>query len=146
MKNMPEKFNIGWEISNIMILYRMNSINITKNAWNKMSQIIRLTKNQYGFLYSASSGGCNGFNFELNLLKEDEYKKIRNNKFYTVLNDKKTNLYVDPLSELYLLGTSIDYVTEDFSSGEFESKFKFGINKELMTSCGCGVSFSPKGF
>ncbi len=146
MKNMPEKFNIGWEISNIMILYRMNSINITKNAWNKMSQIIRLTKNQYGFLYSASSGGCNGFNFELNLLKEDEYKKIRNNKFYTVLNDKNTNLYVDPLSELYLLGTSIDYVTEDFSSGEFESKFKFGINKELMTSCGCGVSFSPKGF
>jgi len=143
---MPEKFNIGWEISNIMILYRMNSINITKNAWNKMSQIIRLTKNQYGFLYSASSGGCNGFNFELNLLKEDEYKKIRNNKFYTVLNDKNTNLYVDPLSELYLLGTSIDYVTEDFSSGEFESKFKFGINKELMTSCGCGVSFSPKGF
>tara|TARA_Y100001970_G_scaffold288963_1_gene417895 strand:+ start:792 stop:1166 length:375 start_codon:yes stop_codon:yes gene_type:complete len=124
----------------------MNSINITKNAWNKMSQIIRLTKNQYGFLYSASSGGCNGFNFELNLLKEDEYKKIRNNKFYTVLNDKNTNLYVDPLSELYLLGTSIDYVTEDFSSGEFESKFKFGINKELMTSCGCGVSFSPKGF
>ena len=124
----------------------MNSINITKNAWNKMSQIIRLTKNQYGFLYSASSGGCNGFNFELNLLKEDEYKKIRNNKFYTVLNDKNTHLYVDPLSELYLLGTSIDYVTEDFSSGEFESKFKFGINKELMTSCGCGVSFSPKGF
>lgn len=124
----------------------MNSIKVTKNAWNKMSQIIRLTKNQYGFLYSASSGGCNGFNFELNLLKEDEYKKIRNNKFYTVLNDKKTNLYVDPLSELYLLGTSIDYVTEDFSSGEFESKFKFGINKELMTSCGCGVSFSPKGF
>ena len=124
----------------------MNSINITKNAWNKMSQIIRLTKNQYGFLYSASSGGCNGFNFELNLLKEDEYKKIRNNKFYTVLNDKNTKVYVDPLSELYLLGTSIDYVTEDFSSGEFESKFKFGINKELMTSCGCGISFSPKSF
>ncbi len=146
MKNMPEKFNIGWEISNIMILYRMNSINITKNAWNKMSEIMKLTKNQYGFLYSASSGGCNGFNFELNLLKENEYEKILNNKFYTVLNDKKINLYVDPQSELYLLGTSIDYVTEDFSLGEFESKFKFGINKELMTSCGCGVSFSPKGF
>ena len=134
------------KISNIIILYRMNSIKVTKNAWNKMSQIIKLTKNKYGFVYSASSGGCNGFNFELNLLKEGELDKIKNNKFYTVLNDKNTNLYVDPLSELYLLGTSIDYVTEDFSSGEFESKFKFGINKELMTSCGCGVSFSPKGF
>ena len=62
------------------------------------------------------------------------------------ISEKNTKLYIDPLSELHLLGTSIDYVTEDFSSGEFESKFKFGINKELMTSCGCGVSFSPKGF
>jgi iron-sulfur cluster assembly accessory protein len=124
----------------------MNSVKVTKNAWNKMSEIIKLTKNQYGFLYSASSGGCNGFNFELNLLKEDEYNKIKSNKFYTILSEKNTKLYIDPLSELQLLGTSIDYVTEDFSSGEFESKFKFGINKELMTSCGCGVSFSPKGF
>ena len=124
----------------------MNSVKVTKNAWNKMAEIIKLTKNKYGFLYSASSGGCNGFNFELNLLKEDEYNKIKSHKFYTILSEKNTKLYIDPLSELHLLGTSIDYVTEDFSSGEFESKFKFGINKELMTRCGCGVSFSPKGF
>ena len=122
----------------------MSSINITKNAWNKMSQIIMSTKNNYGFLYSASSGGCNGFNFELNLLDEGGYKKIKGQKFHTVLNYKNTNLYIDPLSEIYLLGTTIDYIIEDYSSGEYESKFKFEINKELMTSCGCGISFSPK--
>ena len=33
---------------------------------------------------------------------------------------------------------------EDFRKGEFESKFQFKINKEKMTSCGCGISFSPK--
>ena len=59
----------------------MNGINITKNAWNQMSKIINLTKNKYGFIYSASSGGCNGFIFELNLLNENLYNQIiqRNN-------------------------------------------------------------------
>ena len=44
---------------------------------------------------------------------------------------------------MYLLGTTIDYVSENYNFGEFESKFKFEINKESMTSCGCGISFSP---
>ena len=122
----------------------MNSINITKNAWKQMSTIINLTKNKYGFIYSASSGGCNGFNFELNLLNKNLYNQIIQNKFLTVLNGKNTKLYVDPISEMYLLGTTIDYISEDYTKGQFESKFQFNINKDLMSSCGCGISFSPK--
>ena len=49
----------------------MNTILVTKNAWMKMSQIMNVSKNKYGFIYSASSGGCNGFNFELNLLDKN---------------------------------------------------------------------------
>ena len=109
-----------------------------------MSTIINLTKNKYGFIYSASSGGCNGFNFELNLLNKNLYNKIIKNKFLTVLNGKNTKLYVDPISEMYLLGTTIDYISEDYTKGQFESKFQFNINKDLMSSCGCGISFSPK--
>ena len=123
----------------------MNSIQITKNAWKKMFQILQQTNHNRGFLYSASSGGCNGFNFELNLLEKKLHKEIIQKKFYTVLQNDSTKVYVDPVSEMYLLGTTIDYVSEDYSKGEFESKFKFIINKETMTSCGCGVSFSPKG-
>jgi len=33
------------------------NIQITTNAWTKIIQIIKKTKNPYGFLYSASSGG-----------------------------------------------------------------------------------------
>ena len=55
----------------------MTSIQITQNAWRKMSTIIKLSKNKYGFIYSASSGGCNGFNFELNLLNQKLYESIR---------------------------------------------------------------------
>ena len=119
-------------------------IQVTKNAWTKMSQIIRSTKNHYGFIYSASSGGCNGFNFELNLLEKKLHKQITTNKFHTVLNDGDTKLYIDPISEMYLLGTTIDYIHEDYENKIFESKFHFEINKENMTSCGCGISFSPK--
>ena len=122
----------------------MSHIQVTKNAWNKMCQILMKTKNKYGFIYSASSGGCNGFNFELNLLDKQLYDKITKQKYHTVLENDKYKLYIDPLSEMHLLGTTIDYVSEDYQKGEFESKFNFEINKELMTSCGCGISFSPK--
>ena len=122
----------------------MNTILVTKNAWMKMSQIMNVSKNKYGFIYSASSGGCNGFNFELNLLEKNMYEDIIRQKFYTVLNDNSTKIYVDPISEMYLLGTTIDYVHKDYKKGEFESKFKFDINKDIMTSCGCGISFNIK--
>ena len=122
----------------------MNAIQVTKNSWVKMSQIINASKNKYGFIYSASSGGCNGFNFELNLLEKNMYEEIIKRKFYTVLNNDPTKLYIDPVSEMYLLGTTVDYIQEDYGKGIFESKFKFEINKEKMSSCGCGISFSPK--
>ena len=122
----------------------MNMIHVTKNAWNKMSHIINLSKNKYGFIYSASSGGCNGFNFELNLLEKELHKEIIKKKFYTVLEEDTTKLYIDPISEMYLLGTTIDYIHEDYKNNIYESKFQFKINKDNMTSCGCGISFSPK--
>ena len=122
----------------------MTSIQITQNALKKMSNIIKLSKNKYGFIYSASSGGCNGFNFELNLLTHKVYESIQKQKYFTVLNHENTHLYVDPLSEMHLLGTTIDYIHENYEEGQFESKFFFDINKELMSSCGCGISFSPK--
>ena len=120
------------------------NISVTKSAWKKMAEIIKMSTNQYGFLYSSSSGGCNGFNFVLELLNKKKHNNIIKNKYFTVLNDNDTKLYVDPLSEMLLLGTSIDYITEDYSKGQFENKFVFDVNKDLMTTCGCGTSFTPK--
>ena len=126
----------------------MNSIQITKNAWKKMFQILQQTNHNRGFLYSASSGGCNGFNFELNLLEKKLHNEITQKKFYTMLQNDSTKVYVDPVSEMYLLGTTIDYVSEDYSKGEFESKFKFIINEIMFTNdciyclCDCFSSFT----
>jgi len=120
------------------------NILVTKNAWKKMTEIIKQSKNLYGFVYSASSGGCNGFNFDLELLNKKMHNNIIKNKYLTVLSNKDIKLYVDPLSEMHLLGTSINYITEDYSRGQFENKFVFDVNKDLMTTCGCGTSFFPK--
>ena len=122
----------------------MTSIQITKSAWRKIGEIINKTNSSYGLLYSAKTGGCNGFNFELDLLTKDLHKKINDMKFLTVLTNNESEVYVDPMSEMHLLGTTIDYVKEDFSNKIYESKFVYHADKDLMTKCGCGISFSPK--
>ena len=43
---------------------------------------------------------------------------------------------------MFLLGTTIDYVKEDYNKNIFESKFIFVPNKDLANTCGCGVSMT----
>ena len=119
-------------------------IAVSKKAWTKMAAILKHSQNKNGFIYSASSGGCNGFNFVLELVTEQVRDNILKNKFITILTENETKLYVDPVSEMNLLGTTIDYITEDYQKGQFENKFIFNVDKALMDTCGCGTSFTPK--
>ena len=118
-------------------------IKITQNAWKKLFDISRQSNN-YRFLFSASSGGCNGFNFNLNLIENTETIKLGKKRKPTAISNDDVTVYIDPLSELYLLGTTIDYVNQDYKKNIFESKFIFDVDKELLSTCGCGISFTPK--
>ena len=124
-----------------------HSINVTNVAWNKMIQISE-KQNKFHFLFSATSGGCNGYNYKLELIDNSEFDTIIKEEFKkikpTLLKKNNTNLLVDPISEFLLLGTTIDYISEDYSKGIFENKFIFTPNKNLASTCGCGVSFTPK--
>ena len=124
-----------------------HSINVTNVAWNKMIQISE-KQNKFHFLFSATSGGCNGYNYKLKLIDNSEFDTIIKEEFKkikpTLLKKNNTNLLVDPISEFLLLGTTIDYISEDYSKGIFENKFIFTPNKNLASTCGCGVSFTPK--
>ncbi|MDA7573669.1 iron-sulfur cluster assembly accessory protein [bacterium] len=116
-----------------------NLINITKNAWNKINYIVKNTNEKQGMLFSVQGGGCNGFNYKLDIIKNDiDIKK------FSFVQDKNIKVYVEPMSEIYLIGTTIDYINEDFNKGVYESKFKFIPDKDKGSTCGCGVSFSPK--
>ena len=59
-----------------------------------------------------------------------------------IIQDKDVKVY-DPIAEMYLIGTTIDFLEEDYTKGVFESKFVYQVDKNLST-CGCGVSFTPK--
>jgi len=48
---------------------KKNIISITNGAWNKMKSI-NSQKNELYFILSATSGGCNGFNYNLNLIQD----------------------------------------------------------------------------
>ena len=118
-------------------------IYVTQKAWNKMEEIIQISSHPIGFLFQATSGGCNGFNFKLNPLDKKTFKKLKK-PMVLQNNSYGVKLYIDPMSEMFLLGTTIDHVTEDYLKGQYESKFLFRVDPKMASSCGCGTSFSPK--
>jgi iron-sulfur cluster assembly accessory protein len=120
-----------------------NIINVTSNAWKKMNSIILKSNNNFGLLFGVTSGGCNGFNFNLNLMDKNDYESIMKLKPNILTNDNVT-LFIEPVSEIYIIGTTIDYVNEDYKKGIFENKFTYNVDKKLATSCGCGISFTPR--
>jgi iron-sulfur cluster assembly accessory protein len=121
-------------------------INISKSAWDKMKEIIS-RQSAESFLFSATSGGCNGFNYNLRLLNKEKYNNyfMNNHKIKpTKIENGDIKILIDPMTEMLLLGTTIDYVSENFEKGIFENKFIFTADKTVASSCGCGISFNPK--
>jgi iron-sulfur cluster assembly accessory protein len=111
-------------------------LTVTDNAWTKMFEISK-KQGISNFLFSATSGGCHGYNYELSLLNQKDLsiKPIKP----TYVSKQNIHVVMDPLSEFLLLGTTIDY-----TSTAFDNKFIFIPDKELASSCGCGISFTPK--
>lgn len=115
-------------------------IKVTSSAWNKVNFILDKSNNKYGMLFSVQGGGCSGFNYKLNTID----KNIKNLKKYAYVENDSNRIYIDPIAEIYLIGTTIDYINEDFSKDIYESKFKFIPEKDRASTCGCGISFTPK--
>ena len=118
-------------------------INITENAWTKMDEIIN--DKEMMFLFSATSGGCSGFNYDLQLINNDKYNDLTNSKIPpTIMKQDNIQVLIEPTSEFLLLGTTIDHISQDYENNIFENKFIFRPDKKLASGCGCGVSFTPK--
>tara|TARA_B110000208_G_scaffold173744_1_gene217807 strand:- start:299 stop:694 length:396 start_codon:yes stop_codon:yes gene_type:complete len=119
-------------------------IHITGNAWNKIISVCKKQESP-GFLFSALGGGCNGFNYNLNLINKNEFDNLLStNKYLTVMEKANTHVIIEPLSDILLLGTTIDYITENFSENIYDSKFIFTPDEKFASSCGCGISFNPR--
>jgi len=124
-------------MKSVLSVIRNSPIKVTNNAWQKMSDIIKKNKNKM-FLFSADSGGCNGFNYKLEIIEKNNFNKP------SIIKNQDVNIIIDPFTEMHLIGTKIDYIKEDYSKGIFENKFKFIPDKRYAYSCGCGKSFTIK--
>ena len=120
-------------------------ITITDNAWNKLASISEKIAPPQRFLFSAEGGGCNGCNYRLKPMSDQQSSTFTKSRIPpTTFTKNHISVVIDPLSEMYLLGTTIDYQMEDINKDIYESKFRFKPDSEIATSCGCGVSFSPR--
>jgi len=101
--------------------------------------------NEYAFIFFATGGGCNGFNYKLESIGEKKFDNLTAEEPSPIIvTNSNTQVIIEPMSEMLLLGTTIDFIEEDYNENIFESRFIFTPKKDFATSCGCGISFSPK--
>ena len=106
----------------------MNNLLVTSNAAKKIIELSK-KKEKKMLRISVTGGGCQGFQYNLDM--EDKYEKkdiiiIKNNAL----------VEIDKYSLDLIKGSEIDFV-EDLIG----SRFKIN-NPKATSSCGCGTSFS----
>ena len=82
-----------------------------------------------GLRISVSTKGCNGMSYVVEYAKTESMME-------EVVEDQGVKLFIDPMAIMYILGSTMDYVEDKFTSG-----FVFD-NPNEKERCGCGESFS----
>ena len=107
---------------------KQTAVKITKNAAEKIKNLLANEGPNMKMRLSISGGGCSGFQYGFMFDKEkDDDLKVENGDVTVV---------IDPLSLQYLDSAEIDYSADNFSS-------QFVIrNPNVQATCGCGSSFA----
>ena len=106
---------------------------LTDEAVEKVKEVMnREGLKDGGLRVSIVGGGCSGFQYNLGLDDSPREDDI-------VIEQGGVRLFVDPISQQYVYGTTIDYVNGLHGAG-----FKF-VNPNAARTCGCGSSFSTEG-
>ena len=105
-------------------------ISITDSAADRIKEVLSSAEDNSikGVRVSVVTGGCAGMSYEMNYIKEI-------NSSDEVVEDRGVKVFIDPKAIMYLLGTSMDYKKDKFSSS-----FVFN-NPNETERCGCGESF-----
>ena len=104
-------------------------IKLSDNAALRIKEIMSNDQvESLGVRVSVKSGGCAGMSYVMEYAKEV-------NPNDELIEDKGVKVFVDSAAVMYLLGTEMDYKTEELSSS-----FVFN-NPNETERCGCGESF-----
>lgn len=105
-------------------------LTLTPTAIDQVNKLLaRDGLRDHALRISVSDGGCSGFSYQLNFVKDPKSEDI-------ILALDNLKVYIDPKSVPFLQGTVID-----FASGLYGGGFKFS-NPNATGTCGCGTSFS----
>ncbi|MDB5478157.1 MAG: Iron-sulfur cluster assembly accessory protein, partial [Alphaproteobacteria bacterium] len=105
-------------------------LNVTENAANQIRErLLEAGEGVIGLRVGIKARGCSGMAYFM------EYAKTQDEEDEIVEKDG-IKVLVDPSSMMYLLGTTIDYVSNDIEEG-----FTFK-NPNEKSRCGCGESFN----
>jgi len=106
----------------------MDNLLVTNNAAKKIIELSK-KKEKKMLRISVTGGGCQGFQYNLDMEDKSEKKDviIKKNNALVVIDENSLNL---------IKGSEIDFV-EDLIG----SRFKIN-NPKAASSCGCGTSFS----
>jgi iron-sulfur cluster assembly protein len=113
-------------------------ITVSSNASLRITKMFSLLESPHplGIRISINKRGCNGMNYTMKYIKnnEEESKLVVKDEIITI-NDK-IKIFVDPLAVFAIVGTVMDW-----KENEFTSEFTF-INPNAKGFCGCGESFN----
>ena len=99
-------------------------IKLTENAKEYLTTTTKKNGKKYAYL-GVLGGGCSGFQYEWSMTDETDKG--------TLLEDI---LILDKTAELFVIGCTVDYVTE------FGGSYLKVINPNATAQCGCGESFA----
>ena len=106
------------------------AVNLSETAVKQVKKLIEEQNLQNVVLrMGVKGGGCSGLSYSL----EFDAEVGPHDKVFDV---DGIRVVVDTKSYLYLVGTTLDYVTEGLTGG-----FTF-VNPKAKSTCGCGTSFS----
>ena len=106
----------------------MNNLLVTNNAAKKIIELSK-KKEKKMLRISVTGGGCQGFQYNLDMEDKSEKKDI-------IIKKNNAVIVIDQNSLDLIKGSEIDFV-EDLIG----SRFKIN-NPKATSSCGCGTSFS----
>lgn len=105
-------------------------VQFTESAATKIKEMAaKQHLEDHGIRVMIVGGGCSGFSYDLDFENAEKPGD-------EIVEQYGLRIYVDPMSEQYLEGTTVDYV----ESLEFAG-FQFN-NPNAKRTCGCGSSFS----
>ena len=105
-------------------------LKLTERAKNRVKLLIKKSNgNVLGIRIGVKTAGCSGMKYHVEYAKDIK-------PFEEKIKIEELTILIDPAAVMFLVGSTMDYQENKFSSG-----FEFS-NPNEIARCGCGESFS----